>query len=92
MAEAGTTDEGVLTTLGNELDRLVKLFNAGLHADPTKEKVQSGFRDLVLWLTQVIEIGPSHARRPYLAYEDELRRFVSRLADSRIEDVEPGKK
>jgi hypothetical protein len=76
MSEAGISDPAMLATLGNELDRLTELFNAGLHAEPTPERVQSAFRDLVLWLTNVIKISLTHARRPYLAYEDELLKFM----------------
>jgi hypothetical protein len=83
MSEAGVIDTAALATLGNELDRLVKLFNAGLHAEPTLVKVQSAFRDLVLWLTQVIEISPSRARQPYLAYQDELFKFMRRVANEK---------
>lgn len=78
-SEADISDPLVLTTLGNELDRLVKLFNAGLHADPSLEKMHMAFRDLVLWLAQVIEANPSRIRRPYLAYEDELVRFIKQV-------------
>lgn len=80
ISEAGVSDPLVLASLGKELDRLVKLFNAGLHADPSLNKVQSAFRDLVLWLAKVIEINPSRIRRPYLAYEDELMRFIKKVA------------
>ncbi|MGA9389888.1 MAG: hypothetical protein WBV69_05525 [Candidatus Sulfotelmatobacter sp.] len=84
-SEAGISDPIVLRNLGNELDRLVKLFNAGLHANQSVEKVQRAFRDLVLWLVQVIEINPSHIRRPYLAYEDELTRFMRKAVNDKSE-------
>ena len=56
--ELKTDKMNTLTTLGTEADRLVDSFNAGLHAGPTREKVESAFRDLVLWLTNVIDLSP----------------------------------
>lgn len=75
IAEAEVADSGMLERLGKEADRLVDLFNAGLHANPTRQKVESSFRDLVVWLSSVIEISPDASRRPYLAYNDELFNF-----------------
>jgi hypothetical protein len=77
----GITDSTTLSTLGNEVDRLLDLFNAGLHADPTRVKVEGAFRDLALWLNKVIDISPSHMRRPYLAYEEELRKLLADFLD-----------
>ena len=75
-----------LAALGTEADRLVELFNAGLHADPIRDKVESAFRDLVLWLTNVIDLSPTHARRPYLAYEGELKNFMGEVLVDRVEE------
>lgn len=75
ITEVSLTDATVLPRLGKEADRLVELFNSGLHANPTREKVQEAFRDFVLWLAQVIDLSPKHARRAYLAYEGELDKF-----------------
>jgi len=72
-----------LKTLGKEVDRLIELFNAGLHAAPTREKVELAFRDLILWLSTVININPAMARDPYLPYSGEVDAFwlseVSRI-------------
>ncbi|WP_131721631.1 hypothetical protein [Xanthomonas sp. NCPPB 1128] len=64
-----------LVPLGKEADRLVDLFNAGLHAAPTKQKVELAFRDLIIWLSVVIKINPEMARDPYEPYGDELASF-----------------
>ena len=66
-----------LTSLGKEADRLIDLFNAGLHAQPTKNKVELAFRDLIIWLSAVINIKPEMARDPYQPYADELNSFWS---------------
>lgn len=71
-----------LKILGKEADRLIELFNSGLHASPTREKVELAFRDLVIWLSSVIDINPSMARDPYQPYGLEIDSFMrSILAD-----------
>ena len=75
MTEAQIDDPAVLRRLGAEADRLISLFNAGLHATPTQEKVEAAFRDLIVWLSEVVELDPAAIRRPYLAYEEELSDF-----------------
>ena len=76
IAESAIAEPGSLTKLGKEADRLVELFNAGLHAAPTRAKVEGAFGALVIWLSEVIELAPGAARRPYLAYEEELLKFI----------------
>jgi hypothetical protein len=75
LADSQGTDPNTLARLGQEADRLVKLFNSGLHANPTRQKVEAGFRDLIIWLAEIVELSPVAARHPYLAYEAELRSF-----------------
>lgn len=71
-------DATILKRLGDEADRLVELFNTGLHASSTREDVEVAFRDLVIWLSNVIDLDPASARDPYLAYEDEIYQVVAR--------------
>lgn len=75
IATAGKANY-LLADLGNEADRLVELFNAGLHASPTKVKVEAAFVSLVTWLSDVIALSPASVRRPYLAYNDSFDSFV----------------
>lgn len=72
-----------LETLGKETDRLIDLFNAGLHANPTKEKVEAAFCDLVKWLVAIIKINPASVRKPNLAYEEELENFLMTFLDNK---------
>ena len=64
-----------LKVLGREADRLFELFNSGLHAGSTRERVELAFRDLVVWLSAVIDISPSMARDPYQPYGAEIDSF-----------------
>ena len=66
---SGTSSECLTLKLGAEADRLVNLFNRGLHADLTKENVELAFRDLVIWLSAVMNINPEMARDPYKPYD-----------------------
>lgn len=72
-----------LKYFGKEVDRLIELFNAGLHAAPTRDKVELAFRDLILWLSNVINLNPAMARDPYAPYSGEVDAFwmseVSRI-------------
>jgi hypothetical protein len=70
--EETSKDLNLLTVLGKEADRLIELFNKGLHAKPTKLKVEESFRDLVYWIQKVIELSPEKVRKPYLPYEYSL--------------------
>jgi len=75
ILEIGLLDDGRKIKLGKEADRLVELFNGGLHAGATRQKVEGGFRDLVVWLADLIELSPAHTRKPYLAYLAEMQSY-----------------
>ncbi|ENK1257747.1 hypothetical protein AB2066_004368 [Vibrio vulnificus] len=64
--------EAKLLALGKEADELVKLFNAGLHANPCKASIEQAFSRQLQWIQSMIELSPEKARKPYLAYEEEL--------------------
>lgn len=61
-------DDITLKWLGAEADRLVELFNKGLHADSGREKVEAAFRDLVVWLSNVIALDPTGIRKSLNTY------------------------
>ena len=83
FAEVGESGDEVFRRLGKEADRLVELFNSGLHFSPSRDKVEGALRDLAVWLSRVIDLSPKHARRPYLAYEGKLTEMLkSHLRDS----------
>ncbi|RZJ44189.1 MAG: hypothetical protein EON87_10495 [Brevundimonas sp.] len=68
--------EPTLTRLGKEADRLIERFNAGLHANMSQKTVELALSDLARWLSEVLDISPSQARKPYLAFEQEMSDFV----------------
>ncbi len=76
-------DSSILPRMGAELSRLIDLFNGGLHihSDRAKNEVEAAFRDLVIWLTKAIQLSPTHARRPYLAYADQFRKLSRRIVE-----------
>lgn len=80
VAKSTIADENEFVRLGKEADRLIDLFNSGLHSDPAAQNVEAAFSSLVIWLAELIELSPESVRRPYLAYEDELQQhFLSAL-------------
>lgn len=87
LLAAGRLDPATLDRFGKEADRLLDLFNAGLHADPSREKVESAFRDLVIWLSNVINIDPPAARDPYQAYESEIHGFFESVVSADVREA-----
>lgn len=77
LLKDGSVNTAILEQLGKEADRLVELFNTGLHASSTREEVELAFCDLVIWLSSVIDLDPDSARDPYLAYENEISRVIA---------------
>ncbi|HBB98754.1 MAG TPA: hypothetical protein DC054_25525 [Blastocatellia bacterium] len=84
LSEVPGSDPSNLDRLGKELDRLVELFNSGLHGETSRTRVEAGFRDLVIWLAALIDLSPVATRLPYLAYEPELNSFFEKLAHNHL--------
>lgn len=63
-------DNNCLNKLGKELDRIVKLFNKGLHSDLSKEKIEETYKYLFLWILEIINLSPNNFKKPYLLTED----------------------
>jgi hypothetical protein len=76
--EVDIDPDRIVARLGKETDRIYERFNAGLHSRVTAEKLHADFASLILWFLSVVELSPSHARRPYLAYQDNLRDSLRR--------------
>jgi hypothetical protein len=75
MSKVRKFDEQYFLKIGRETDRLYDLFNSGLHYSPTKSKVVKALTDLIVWTSELIEIDPVSARKPYAAYQEEMRLF-----------------
>lgn len=60
--------DSLFRELGKETNRLIELFNDGLHASPSASKVKDALGDLIIWVSRVIALSPLSARKPYLAY------------------------
>lgn len=73
-------------TVGKEIDRIVEEFNAGLHADRTKEGVASSFTDTATLTAALFALAPEAPRNGYLAYTGSLRSFVRDLVEQRDKD------
>ncbi len=83
MDGVGKFNERKFLSLGRETDRLCELFNSGLHHSPTKNKVAKALLDLVAWASDLIEIDPAAVRKPYGAYQEEIKNFFLEVVGKR---------
>jgi hypothetical protein len=65
--------------IGKDADKLIALFNSGLHSDLTKENLDNLLEKLIYFIIDLINLSPSSARKPYLAYEDNINSFIKEL-------------
>ncbi len=73
----GIQDKNVLERMGNEVNRLIDLFNKGIHSKMKKIEIEDAFCDLIIWLLEIVNISPSAIRRPYVAYQKKLLEFIA---------------
>lgn len=62
-------DDNIYEGLRKEVVRFDYMFNKGLHFELSKKELEDLFADTIIWLTNVIKLNISEARKPYLAYE-----------------------
>lgn len=79
LKESKAIDSNLLQKLGNETDRLFKVFNTGLHANTTRVKIEKEFVALIIWLSDMIALSPASVRKPYLAYEEKVKNFTKKI-------------
>ena len=75
-------DEKRLSSVGNEIDRVVTEVNADLHADQPKTRVASAICDTAKLTATLFAMNPDAAKNGYLAYTDSLRAFVRELRET----------
>jgi hypothetical protein len=70
-----------LQGLGEEVDRLVETFNAGLHGDGVKPRILQALADTGVLTAGLLALNPSAARKPYFAHQKSIVEFLRRGAD-----------
>lgn len=70
-------DGSKLKEFGLQVDDLVERFNKELHGDVDKGFLESAFTELIVWLSNLIEFNSESIRRPYLAYEQNLKKMLN---------------
>ncbi len=75
IEENNIKETNKLTELGDEADRLLDLFNKGLHFEIDKFRIENALVDLIIWLSELIKLSTESIKRPYLAYEESLKNF-----------------
>lgn len=68
----------VAQQLGREVDRLDGEFNAGLHSQRDRNRLESCFADLALVLRDILMVNPEAARKPYYAHQAKMMQFFKR--------------
>lgn len=69
------TDAGKVAALGEEVDRLVEEFNAGLHGDQEKPRMLRALADAATLTTALLALNPAEARKPYYAHQKSILKF-----------------
>jgi hypothetical protein len=86
MQERNFFDQGRFERLGRQCDQLFKDFNVGLHDRLSREVIEKRMSDLGDWVIEVVELNPAKTRKPYLAYHDELLKFLREVTQTADED------
>lgn len=73
LTENATPD--VAQRLGREVDRLDGEFNAGLHSQRDRDRLENCFADLALVLQDILMVNPNAARKPYYAHQAKIMQF-----------------
>ena len=83
LNETGLFDETRFRYLGSELDRLIEVFNKGLHGQLEPTTLLAAYAALARWVVDVVALNPRKARRPYAAYNDEIMKFFEEIVQNR---------
>lgn len=65
--------------IGKDVDRLIVLFNSGLHSNLKKNDLDYLLEQLVFFIIEIITLSPTAARKPYLAYEENINDFMKKI-------------
>lgn len=69
--------------LGMEVDRLDEEFNAGLHGNRDKARLERAFSDLAVLTGAILALNPDAARKPYYAHEANMIKFFREAVGQR---------
>lgn len=72
-------DSTVTERLGKEVDRLDEEFNAGLHGNRKRDRLEKAFADLAVLTGAVLSIDPDAVRNPYYAHRDSMMKIFRTL-------------
>lgn len=84
LAENAARD--VAQQLGREVDRLDSKFNAGLHSQRDRNRLESCFADLALVLRDILMVNPEAARKPYYEHQAKMMQFFKRSRSAEEDD------
>ena len=62
--------------IGEEVDRLIEIFNSVLHSDADIKKIKKAFGDLTILSIKLLTLQPVYKNDPYFAYELNIKNFL----------------
>lgn len=77
--EKNSLDPTSIGRIGKKLDEIIDNFNTGLHGDLNKMEISALIEKLLYFIIDLVNISPQDMRKPYLAHEDEIEKFMNEL-------------
>lgn len=79
VVKENSLDIVCIQEVGGQLDKLISLFNAGLHSELNLVDLNTVLENLILFIIQLVNLSPEAARKPYLAYESNIETFMKNI-------------
>ncbi|AFL69624.1 hypothetical protein [Sulfurospirillum barnesii] len=79
VVKENSLDIVCIQEVGSQLDKLISLFNAGLHSELNLVDLNTVLENLILFIIQLVNLSPEAARKPYLAYENNIENFMKNI-------------
>lgn len=79
VVETKSLDTRYIDSIGKQIDFLIDKFNAGLHSDYNKDDLILIVEKLIFFIIDLVNLSPVNIRKPYLAYDSEISKFMEEL-------------
>ncbi len=78
-------DQGKISALGKEIDRIDNEFNAGLHGDQAKKRILKALVDAAVVTFALLALNPLESRKPYFAHQNRIIEFLLKVVEGHDE-------
>lgn len=79
VVETKSLDTRYIDSIGKQINFLIDKFNAGLHSDYNKDDLILIVEKLIFFIIDLVNLSPVNIRKPYLAYDSEISKFMEEL-------------